>query len=558
MIREGIRFSIDEERRVNGQLVMTLVVPDAITGMGNLDIEAIFPDAYPHFRPQIFAPRLELVHHQDPFGGNLCLVARGSRLWSEADTLGWLIGEQLPKMLASSNSPDPNQGEPASSYLSYAPGSVVLVDSNNLPPDHVTSGTLVLRLPRVPPIGDFEAPWMAAVSSFKWETGSVLGSRAVQSVQPEQTEEAVIPWARISDVTSANSVEELWESTIRQLGGEAAVGPGVEVSSAARAQYLLVIFPEEHGPDEIGTGLAALIHVYDPRNRAARRASDIGTYPALNAYLRVARVGESDLRSRAPDLSGASQGHVLLVGCGALGSVIADHLARSGIRKLTVVDGDVLEPGNLIRHAASMREVGLKKADATAKIAVAANPALEVNVINGSIGGPRAQSIIPEESIERQVWAAVTEANLVIDATAELAVHELLADMARSDATDFIFAEVTGGAWSGYVGCFGSDGEGCWNCAELGTQDGSLVLPNGDSNGTIQPVGCAEPTFTGASVDLGEVALQTVRVALEALSGGSRLCAVIDSVELRGADGHRHLPAWKRQIVPRHSSCSWH
>src|SRR5947208_16347913 len=40
----------------------------------------------------------------------------------------------------------------------------------------------------------------------------------------------------------------------------------------------------------------------------------------------------------------------LVVGCGALGSVIANTLARPGIGKLRIVDRDFLELHNLQRH----------------------------------------------------------------------------------------------------------------------------------------------------------------------------------------------------------------
>ena len=44
------------------------------------------------------------------------------------------------------------------------------------------------------------------------------------------------------------------------------------------------------------------------------------------------------------------QGHALLVGCGALGTVIADTLVRAGIGTLTIVDRDIVELTNLQRQ----------------------------------------------------------------------------------------------------------------------------------------------------------------------------------------------------------------
>lgn len=42
--------------------------------------------------------------------------------------------------------------------------------------------------------------------------------------------------------------------------------------------------------------------------------------------------------------------HVFILGCGALGSAIAETLVRAGIRKLTIADRDYVEPSNLQRQ----------------------------------------------------------------------------------------------------------------------------------------------------------------------------------------------------------------
>jgi molybdopterin/thiamine biosynthesis adenylyltransferase len=49
---------------------------------------------------------------------------------------------------------------------------------------------------------------------------------------------------------------------------------------------------------------------------------------------------------------------VLLVGVGAVGSFLADLLVRVGVRHLTLRDGDILRPGNCVRHLAGRDHVG--------------------------------------------------------------------------------------------------------------------------------------------------------------------------------------------------------
>src|SRR5262245_39849733 len=70
----------------------------------------------------------------------------------------------------------------------------------------------------------------------------------------------------------------------------------------------------------------------------------------------------------------------LVVGCGALGSVIANTLARAGVGKLRIVDRDFLELNNL------QRQVLYDEDDVAAGLpkAIAAKQRLEK--INSSIG----------------------------------------------------------------------------------------------------------------------------------------------------------------------------
>ena len=57
----------------------------------------------------------------------------------------------------------------------------------------------------------------------------------------------------------------------------------------------------------------------------------------------------------------------LIIGAGAVGSVLAEMLARAGIRDLTVIDPDFLEAGNLVRHTLPVSDVGRSKATRVAE-----------------------------------------------------------------------------------------------------------------------------------------------------------------------------------------------
>lgn len=68
---------------------------------------------------------------------------------------------------------------------------------------------------------------------------------------------------------------------------------------------------------------------------------------------------------KANEISGFSADlgrHSLIVGCGALGSKIVIHLARSGTTNFVLCDPDKLSPHNLVRHALFSNSEGINKA----------------------------------------------------------------------------------------------------------------------------------------------------------------------------------------------------
>ena len=79
----------------------------------------------------------------------------------------------------------------------------------------------------------------------------------------------------------------------------------------------------------------------------------------------AAHAGESTRRLRAGlDSELLASSKVALVGVGAVGSLLAEMLIRSGVGTLTLMDGGVVRPGNCIRHLARPTDVGRSKSEA--------------------------------------------------------------------------------------------------------------------------------------------------------------------------------------------------
>ncbi len=76
---------------------------------------------------------------------------------------------------------------------------------------------------------------------------------------------------------------------------------------------------------------------------------------------------------------------VAVVGLGSGGGLVALSLAMSGIGHFILVDDDLLEEGNVVRHVADRRYIGQYKVDAVADLIQHRNPQAQVEVRKGRI-----------------------------------------------------------------------------------------------------------------------------------------------------------------------------
>lgn len=87
----------------------------------------------------------------------------------------------------------------------------------------------------------------------------------------------------------------------------------------------------------------------------------------------------------AGNLATLAQKRVGVIGLGSGGSFAAVSLAMSGVKHFILIDDDVLEAGNVLRHAADLTDVGRPKVEAVADLIHRRSPDAEVRTIAGRI-----------------------------------------------------------------------------------------------------------------------------------------------------------------------------
>jgi len=104
---------------------------------------------------------------------------------------------------------------------------------------------------------------------------------------------------------------------------------------------------------------------------------DNGIITNNNAPTKFYKHAQPLSRQKAKEISGSQVNlgkYSLIVGCGALGSKIVMHFARSGATNYILTDPDDLSPHNMVRHALLGNAEGLNKAEALKKEITALYP----------------------------------------------------------------------------------------------------------------------------------------------------------------------------------------
>lgn len=140
-----------------------------------------------------------------------------------------------------------------------------------------------------------------------------------------------------------------------------------------------------------------------------------------------------------------AEASVAIVGCGSVGSKIAASLARSGVRRFVLVDGDLLFPGNLVRNELDWRAVGLNKPNALGARIQEIAPDAQVDLRRINLGAQESSALTDA------VLVAIGNCNLIVDASADGNAFNLCAAAARNQQKPLIWGEVFGGGIGGLI-----------------------------------------------------------------------------------------------------------
>lgn len=543
----GIPYQLDEKAKASGSIVLEL---QPVLDNSPMRLVTTFPDFYPYFRFEVSAPDLDLRHHQNPFGKNLCLIGRNTAHWKTSDTLAAYITERLPQLLQVVTAKDPttaealeeHQGEPISTYYPCKPGTILLVDSSWSIPIDVPKGRLALGLS-----GQHTAHVIrGAILKVSAPDGKVLAT-ADPSINQLYSKQIGARWFRIRKPANEPDPQRFLDEHEKQH-------PSISKFEHNKlgdwdVDLFGFVFSDELGYREHGDAWIFVVRAVKTKGNRTE---------CVKYFVRPGQAGRSDLSARIPELAIMPQRRIAIIGLGGIGAPAALELAKGGIGELRILDGDIVEPGPSVRWPLGFAYAGYPKAMAIQEFVGTHYPYTNVVPYPHMIG-----SAFPLSSQHRDheiLDKLLDGVDLVYDATAEFGVQYLLSDLAAEKKIPYICASTTPGAWGGLlVRIRPGKTEGCWSCLQ-GQLDKSIPSPLQNMSGMVQPKGCADPTFTGTGCDVAHIALAGSRLAISTICSGENgaypdVSWDIAVCALRDADGQVIVPRWKTFPLLRSTEC---
>ena len=165
---------------------------------------------------------------------------------------------------------------------------------------------------------------------------------------------------------------------------------------------------------------------------------------------------------------------IAIIGCGALGSVAADILARAGVGRLRLIDRDVVQWSNLQRQSLFTED------DAGQAVAKAAAVERHLSAINSDI----VVETVVADLVPSNFATTVGSVDVMIDAVDNFPLRFLLNDFSLHSKTPWVHGGCVGA--TGQVRLFDGQGSPCFRCL-VPTPPPSSAVQTCDTAGVLGP-----------------------------------------------------------------------
>jgi len=329
-------------------------------------------------------------------------------------------------------------------------------------------------------------------------TGALAGLRVSPAIKQE---ERLGKWYRLdSEPTPPRRAQELL-TILRESGHQ-----NVVLEPRGRPRLLALRFEDELFGEPrwlfLDTGIE---NPKRPPLPAQRTVLGANFHPLSRAELFRRLQGVSDTDTLA-------EREVAVFGLGAIGSYATLALAREGIGEFKLCDPDTLRPGNVVRHALDLSDVGRPKAVAVESAVHRVNPFVETSIRMSQLRNP--------ETMDELMSTAHLVVSAIGDDTIEEQLNEVVVQSLSKPAV--LYARTLHAGDAIRVMLFRPGRDACFTCLMLHREDGYpawVEVPASDLP-PVRDEGCATPALVGAGLTSQHAGLLVAQRAVELLTTG--------------------------------------
>ena len=120
-----------------------------------------------------------------------------------------------------------------------------------------------------------------------------------------------------------------------------------------------------------------------------------------------------------------------IIGIGGIGCPLSQYLVNSGVKNLTLVDGDIIEKSNLNRQVLfNLKDIGRKKVEVAKEKLKLINSECKINVI--------------DENINLKNLILLSNCSVVVDATDDWITSKILNEYCVNNKINFLYSSALG------------------------------------------------------------------------------------------------------------------
>lgn len=431
-------------------------------------LRIIYPNGYPSFPPTVISNVIDdlvLVRHQTKLNKVLCLFGFSSERWRASFTAKEVLQEAEELLINFSPLSYSHDDEDNKGY--FVPEPII----NQY--DYTSEGILIPS-----PFGDVPLDMLEAVNigTLKFPSNKsgrgilnsikILGEdKKIDNGYEKWFEKATIYSTKVykmdspPPLTTSNILSWLKENNIP--------------FNTKKNQFIFFVFDDEWG--EKGNTRISWLALKLTGGKAS--------------WVRCYLISDDDIMIRTPNGRKFYEKKVTIVGAGSLGSIVSTTLAQEGIGTIYLVDYDIYEPSNAIRHQVRQSFFALSKVDGVAERILELSPKTNVKVSRMSVGSTK------EHESTKKFMEILNESDIVIDTTGEHGVSHFLNRLCVKHKIPLVIGSVTNGAWSCEIVKYIPNHSGCWGC--WNRNYGKRCPPSAPKGKMQFAPGCDQPTFIG-------------------------------------------------------------